>query len=159
LENRAKVFIAPHFYDRLEQNYTISNIKGKTMLIKFSTKKTVPEVVVALTLAVPGHHFSIIQVHDIQQLMTKHGVQFARQCFVFEVGRIQQDGKDPEQNVSIFTALPCRIFVYAEDDKTVLATLKPTTLLAAMFDVPQLPKADQEVEDSIIAIMKQATGG
>jgi uncharacterized protein (DUF302 family) len=126
------------------------------MLIKFSTNKTVPEVVVALTLAVPSHHFNIIQVHDIQETMTKHGVEFARQCLVFEVGQIQQDGKDPEQNASIFTVLPCRIFVYAEDDKTVLATLKPTTLLAAMFDAPRLPKADQEVEDSIIAMMKQA---
>ena len=129
------------------------------MLIKFSTVKTVPEVVVALTLAVPNHRFNIVQVYDIQELMTKHGVEFARQCMVFEVGQIQQDGKVSEQNASIFTALPCRIFVYAEDGRTVLATLKPTTLLAAMFDAPQLPKADQEVEDSIIAIMKQATGG
>lgn len=129
------------------------------MLIKFSTDKTVPEVVVALTLAVPSHHFNIIQVYDIQELMTKHGVEFFRQCMIFEVGQIQQEGKAAEQNVSIFTALPCRIFVYAEDERTVLATLKPTTLLAAMFDVPQLPKADQEVEDSLMAIMKQATGG
>jgi len=115
--------------------------------------------VVALTFAAPSHHFNIIQVHDIQETMTKNGVEFARQCFVFEVGQIPQDGKNCEQNESIFTALPCRIFVYAEDDKTVLATLKPTTLLAAMFDAPQLPKADQKVEDSIIAIMKQAAGG
>ena len=129
------------------------------MLIKFSTVKTVPEVAVALTLAAPSHHLTIIQVHDIQETMTKHGVEFARQCLVFEIGQIQPDGKDPGQNVSIFTALPCRIFVYAEDDKTVLATLKPTTFLAAMFDVPRLPKADQEVEDSMIAIMKQAAGG
>ncbi len=129
------------------------------MLIKFSTVKTVPEVVVALTLAVPSHHFNIIQVHDIQEVMTKHGVEFARQCYVFEIGPIQQGGKALERNASIFSALPCRIFVYAEDERTVLATLKPTTLLAAMFDAPHLPKADQEVEDSIIAIMKQATGG
>ncbi len=127
------------------------------MLIKFSTRKTVPEVVVALTLAVPNHRFNIIHVYDIQELMTKHGVEFSRQCMIFEIGQIQPEGRASEENVSIFTALPCRIFVYAEDDGTVLATLKPTTLLAAMFDAPQLPKADQEVEDALIAIMKQAT--
>ncbi len=33
------------------------------MLIKFSTNKTVPEVIVALTLAVPGHHFNIIRTN------------------------------------------------------------------------------------------------
>ncbi|GEM_PF-4049675 len=44
------------------------------MLIKFSTNKTVPEVVVALTLTVPSHHFNIIKVHDIQEVMTNGGL-------------------------------------------------------------------------------------
>ena len=35
--------------------------------------------------------------------------------------------------MSVSTALPCRISIYEEDGKTILATLKPTTLLA-MFN-------------------------
>ena len=37
--------------------------------------------------------------------------------------------------MSVSTALPCRISIYEEGGKTVLATLKPTTLLA-MFNTP-----------------------
>jgi len=36
-----------------------------------------------------------------------------------------------------------------------LATLKPTTLLA-MFNTPQLAGVAQEVEDTIVKIMKEA---
>ena len=57
--------------------------------------------------------------------------------------------------MSVSTALPCRISVYEENGKTVLATLKPTTLLA-LFNVPQLQQVAQEVEDTIVKIMKEA---
>ncbi|MCX5869226.1 MAG: hypothetical protein NTY00_01045 [Deltaproteobacteria bacterium] len=39
--------------------------------------------------------------------------------------------------------------------KTILATLKPTTLLA-MFNAPPLAGVAQEVEDTIVKIMKDA---
>ena len=58
--------------------------------------------------------------------------------------------------MSVSTALPCRISVYEEEGKTILATLKPTTLLA-MFGSPQLESVAQEVEDTILKIMKEAS--
>jgi uncharacterized protein (DUF302 family) len=57
--------------------------------------------------------------------------------------------------MSVSTALPCRISIYQESGKTILATLKPTTLLA-MFNTPRLEGVAQEVEDTIITIMKEA---
>ena len=57
--------------------------------------------------------------------------------------------------MSVSTALPCRISLYGEGGKTVLVTLKPTTLLA-MFNTRQLEGVAQEVEDTIVKIMKEA---
>ncbi len=125
------------------------------MLIKLSTDKTVTEVAAALQIAVPANRFGIMQVHNLQETMRKKGVEFARECQIFEVCQPQQAKKVLEQNMSISTALPCRISLYREDGKTVLATLKPTTLLA-MFNSPQLAETAQEVEDTIVKIMKEA---
>jgi uncharacterized protein (DUF302 family) len=128
------------------------------MLIKLSTDKTVSEVAAALQIAVPANRFGIMQVHNLQETMMKKGVEFARECQIFEVCQPQQAKKVLEQNMSISTALPCRISIYRENDRTILATLKPTTLLA-MFDTPQLAAAAQEVEDTIIKIMEEAIAG
>ncbi|WP_254257808.1 DUF302 domain-containing protein [Methylobacter tundripaludum] len=73
----------------------------------------------------------------------------------FEVCQPQQAKKVLEQDMSISTALPCRISIYEEEGKTVLATLKPTTLLA-MFNVPQLEVVARDVENTIVKIMKEA---
>lgn len=87
--------------------------------------------------------------------MNKKGVEFNRECLIFEVCQPQQAKKVLEQEMGVSTALPCRISIYEEDGKTVLATLKPTTLLA-MFNVPQLEVVARDVENTLIHIMKEA---
>ena len=128
------------------------------MLVKLSTDKTVSEAAVALQAAVQANHFGVIQVHNLKETMTKKGVEFPRECLIFEVCQPQQAKKVLEHNMSVSTALPCRISIYEEGGKTILATLKPTVLLA-MFNTPQLERVAQEVEDTIVKIMKEAASG
>jgi len=55
----------------------------------------------------------------------------------------------------VSTALPCRISLYREEETTVIATIKPTTLLS-MFDTPQLQQVAQEIEETLETIMSEA---
>ncbi len=128
------------------------------MLIKLSTDKTVSDSAAALQAAVEANHFGVMQVHNLRETMTKKGVEFARECQIFEVCQPQQAKKVLEENMSVCTALPCRISIYEEGGKTTLATLKPTTLLA-MFDSPKLKDVAQEVEETLVQIMKDAATG
>lgn len=127
------------------------------MLIQLPTEKSVSEASAALQSAVEANHFGVMQVHNLKETMTKKGVEFDRECLIFEVCQPQQAKKVLEENMSVSTALPCRISIYEEDGKTMLATLKPTTLLA-LFDSPQLKAVAQEVEDTIVKIMQEAAG-
>ena len=128
------------------------------MLIKLSTEKTVSDASVALQAAVQANHFGVMQVHNLKETMEKKGVEFDRECLIFEVCQPQQAKKVLAENMSVSTALPCRISIYEEGGKAVLATLKPTALLA-MFNIPQLEGVALEVEDTIIKIMKEAASG
>ncbi len=128
------------------------------MLIKLSTDKAVSEAAAALQAAVQANHFGVMQVHNLKETMAKKGVEFARECLIFEVCQPQQAKKVLDKDMSVSTALPCRISLYEEGGKTILATLKPTALLA-MFNAPQLEAVAQEVEDTIVKIMKEAASG
>jgi uncharacterized protein (DUF302 family) len=125
------------------------------MLLKFSTDKTISAAAAALEAAVKANHFAVMQVHNFKEIMTKKGVEFARECMIFEVCQPQQAKKVLEQNMGVSTALPCRISLYEEEGKTILATLKPTDLLA-MFNVPRLEIVARDVENTIVNIMKEA---
>jgi uncharacterized protein (DUF302 family) len=128
------------------------------MLIKLPTEKTVSEAADALQAAVLANHFGVMQVHNLKETMTKKGVAFTRECLIFEVCQPQQAKRVLDENMSVSTALPCRISIYEEGGKTILAALKPTTLLA-MFKAPQLEGVAREVEAAIVKIMKEAASG
>jgi uncharacterized protein (DUF302 family) len=91
--------------------------------------------------------------------MAKKGVEFGREYLIFEVCQPQRAKKVLEENMSISTVLPCRISLYEKRGKTILASLKLTALLT-LFGVPQLEGVAEDVEETIIKIMKDAaTGG
>jgi uncharacterized protein (DUF302 family) len=124
------------------------------MLVKLSTNKTISEVAAALPASAQANRFGVMQVHNLKETMAKKGVEFTLECLIFEVCQPQQAKEVLQRNMSISTMLPCRISVYEEEGKTILATLKPTALLE-IFEEPQLKPVAQEVEDTIIKIMNQ----
>ncbi len=125
------------------------------MLITVSTKKTVNEAADALQTAVEANRFGVMQVHNLQETMTRKGRDFAHECLIFEVCQPLQAKRVLEENMGVSTALPCRISVYEEGGETIMATLKPTTLLA-MFDTAHLGVVAQEVETTLEKIMNDA---
>lgn len=110
-----------------------------------------------LESAVARHKFGVLAIHDLRAKMAEKGVAFERDCRVFEVCNPHQAKRVLERNLEISTALPCRISVYAEGGKTVLATLKPTALIA-LFGTPELKQVAEEVEETLMRIMAEAAG-
>lgn len=101
------------------------------------------------------HKFGVLGVHDLKEKLNSKGVPFARECRVYEVCNPQQAQRVLDQAIAVSTALPCRISVYQEDGRTVLAMLKPTALLA-LFGMPDAFDVAREVEESMTQIMVEA---
>lgn len=125
------------------------------MLIKISSAKSLQRIALDLPAAIQANNFGLMHTHNLRETMARKGVPFARECLVFEVCNPLQAKKVLEGDMAISTALPCRISVYEEAGQTVLATLRPSTLLA-LFQAPQLAPIAAEVEAAIMKIMRQA---
>lgn len=125
------------------------------MLFEIQSEKTLDQVGADLEKAVVDHKFGVMTVHNLKETMKKKGVDFDRECRIFEVCNPQQAKRVLEKNMMISTALPCRISVFAERGKVRLATLKPTVLISH-FNAPELQEVAKEVEDILIRIMRKA---
>jgi uncharacterized protein (DUF302 family) len=125
------------------------------MIYQVRTRKALADVSHDLEAATQRHKFGIMGVYDLKAKMMEKGVEFERDCPIFEVCNPHQAKKVLEKNAEISTALPCRISVYREGDEVVLATLKPTAMLG-LFETAGLEAVAQEVEEAIFAIMQEA---
>lgn len=135
-----------------------SNPMSHDMLILRSTSQPLETVCQRLPEIAASHKFGVLGVHNLREKMESKGVPFGRECRVIEVCNPRQAQVVLHQAIEISTALPCRISVYEEGGKTVLATIKPSMLLR-MFDVPGAAATAKEVEDSMVRIMDESCRG
>lgn len=124
------------------------------MLFEVETTKSLAEIEQGIQAAAARHSFGVIAVHDLKETMKKKGVDFAGECLIFEVCNPHQAKKVLEADGSISTALPCRISAYRHGGGYKLATLLPTAMLA-LFGRPELAPVAREVEDVILAMMRE----
>ncbi len=125
------------------------------MLYEIRTKKSLQQVATALEAAAQKYKFGVLAMHDLKARMKEKGVEFDRDCLIYEVCNPQQAKKVLEANPEISSALPCRISIYADNGGFALATLRPTALIG-VFATPALQSVAQEVEDVILKMMEEA---
>lgn len=117
--------------------------------------KPIDRVRADLEAACARNGFGVLGVHDIGAKLAEKGFAIERDCLIYEVCSPPQAKKVLDEDPRISTVLPCRISVWREGDKTRLATLRPTLMLA-MFGADKLKPVAQEVERTMIAIMEEA---
>ncbi len=126
-------------------------------MITFRSRKSVDELTESLEKAVVEHGFGVLGVHDLQAKLAAKQVPLEHVCKVFEVCNPRQAKVVLDRDLSISTALPCRIALYDAGDELELATIEPTELLA-MFRQPGLEDVARDVEDTLRRIMQAAAG-
>jgi uncharacterized protein (DUF302 family) len=127
-----------------------------SILYEKETKEGMDVVGRRLEEAVKAHKFGVITVVDLKAKMAEKGVQLDKACKVYEVCNPVQAKRVLDQNMSVATALPCRIAVYEENNGVKVATMLPTQMLA-LFSAPELAPVAQEVEVAIKAMIDEAT--
>ena len=125
------------------------------ILYEKTASGTVAEVGERLEKATADHGFGVLGVVDIKQKMNAKGVAFEPDCRIYEVCNPRRAKEVLEKDLSISTALPCRISVYDEDGQTKLSTILPTEMLR-LFQQPQLESVAKDVEEQIAAIIDSA---
>jgi uncharacterized protein (DUF302 family) len=119
------------------------------------TEGPLDSVVERLEKASAENQFGVLGTHNLKEKMAAKGVDFACECRVMEVCNPRKAKEVLEENMSISTALPCRISIYEEGGKVKVATIRPTMLLN-LFDSPELQAVAREVEDTLVRIIDTA---
>jgi len=127
------------------------------MLFEVESQKSLEQIEKDLNEASSRHKFGVLTVHDLQQKMREKGVEMNREVRIFEVCNPGQAKQVLDVNPQVSTALPCRISVYATDNGYKIAMMRPTEMMKA-FGEEGIEDVAQDVEKTMIAIMKEAAG-
>ncbi|MFK8027347.1 MAG: DUF302 domain-containing protein [Gammaproteobacteria bacterium] len=109
-----------------------------------------------LDAAVKQNGFGVLHIHDLGNTLRSKGVDFKENCKVFEVCNPIQAAKVLSTDMRLNMALPCRISVYTEDNKTKIGLIKPEEMLSALSNDSSLIDTAVEVEEKTKLMVDQA---
>jgi len=121
------------------------------MLYTRKTTKDIDAIGKRLEDAVKVQKFGALGAIDLQANTKDKGVEFKSPCRIYEVSNPHLAKQVLENDMSISTALACRLVVYQEGPTITIATLPPTQ--TSLFNVPVLALVAKEVEGSNIGMI------
>ncbi len=118
--------------------------------------KSFDQAVNDLDVAVKENGFGVLHIHDLGNTLRNKGVEFKEDCKVFEVCNPKQAAKVLATDMRLNMALPCRISVFTEDNKTKIGLIKPEEMLSALSNDATLIDTAKEVEEKTKLMVDQA---
>lgn len=118
--------------------------------------KSFEQAVTDLESAVKRHGFGVLHIHDLGATLRSKGIDFAEQCKILEVCNPQQAAKVLASDMRLNMALPCRISVYTEKNRTQIGLIKPAQMLSALSTDPALTQTAKDVEDTILRMIDES---
>jgi uncharacterized protein (DUF302 family) len=120
------------------------------------SNKSFEQAALDLDAAVKRNGFGVLHVHDIGNTLRGKGVEFSNQCRVFEVCNPHLAAKVMAADMRLNMALPCRISVYTEGNKTLIGMINPSGILTTLSQDAALAVIAKEVEAKTILMIDEA---
>jgi uncharacterized protein (DUF302 family) len=120
------------------------------------TTKSFDQAATDLEAAVKRNGFGVLHVHDLGATLRGKGILFEEECKIFEVCNPKQAAKVLSTDMRLNMALPCRISVFTDKDKTMIGLIRPAEMLAALSQDERLAQTAREVEDKTIQMVDEA---
>lgn len=126
------------------------------MYYQVESNKSFEQAAVDLDAAVKNHNFGVLHIHDLGTTLRSKGIDFKENCKVFEVCNPVKAAQVLAIDMRLNMALPCRISVFTENNKTYIGMIEPAKVLALLSSDDTLTQLANEVEQETIQMIDEA---
>ena len=125
------------------------------MIFSVISSKSLQDIDRSLRKAAQRHKFGVLNVLDLKQTLSTKEIEIGRECRVYDVCNPHAASEALMQDMTASAVLPCRISVFTQEGKTVLATVRPTDLMRAT-GLTGIDTLAEDIEREIVAMMDES---
>ncbi len=119
-----------------------------------NTGKSFDAAVSAIEQSTAQKGFRVLHVHDVAATLAEKGFQ-REPLKIIEVCNARYANEALQKDVNVALMLPCPIAVYTKDGRTVISTMKPSSLVEFYPNVG-LDDIAAQVEQAVVQIINEA---
>ena len=125
----------------------------KTIL---TSDKSVDQAAQDFEEAVSRNGFGVLHVYNLKETLQNKGFPREEEIRVYEICNPARATEVLDVDIEMNMALPCRVSVYSADGRTHIGMINPSNMLSMLNDDPRLKKVADDVEATILTMMKEA---
>jgi uncharacterized protein (DUF302 family) len=124
--------------------------------IRNESSLSVEDAVAKVEAASKENGFGVLNTLNLQQIMAGKGVEYAEAATVVEICQPGYAKKFLELDARVAPCLPCRIAITSEGGKTIVQTVRPSSMMK-IFQNEEVEKAAREIDDIVGKIINAAS--
>lgn len=119
-----------------------------------TTTKSFDEAVKSVEEQTKASGFRVLYIHDVQATLAEKNFKI-EPLKILEVCNAKFASNALDIDLVVSLLMPCKINVYSTDGKTIISTIRPTSL-ASIFNKEELKTFAEDVEKILINIIDQS---
>ncbi len=124
------------------------------MLYIEKSDKSVQEVVDKILEICSNYKFGVQHIHNLRETLISKGIDFKNDCQVLDVCNPNVANEFLSTDMSLSSIMPCKISIYKEDGKTMIAL---NSIVQLVDDInPDLIDLAQKTQKTILELIKEA---
>lgn len=133
---------------------SIANPTGNQFIYQLTSTKSAEAIATSITAIAQQFKFSVLHSYDFQEILAGKGFPTERKAHVFEICRAPMASRMLTANPSFSVFMPCRISVYEENGKTIVATMNMELVMDSLKNQTELYEEAAAIYTSIQEMMQ-----
>ncbi len=124
-------------------------------MVKVTSKHSFDEIGKRLETVAKKYKYGVVGTHALSEALKKKKFDIGKRLTIYEVCSAGKAAEILKTDIIFATALPCRVAVWEEGGKTVIAMLTPSQLASLMKLSPAAQKVVDKATKEITAIINE----
>ena len=100
--------------------------------------------------------FSILHIHDMQEILEKHGKSLKERCKIYEICNAELAKAVFSTEMSMSLVLPCRISIFEESGKTHIGMISPTYMMEGITNDHAIKSLVKRLEKEVTTMLERS---
>ena len=145
---------------RQNQNNHMSSDRPQAALIEnmtctITSERPIADVQEKMPALCERHKFALLQTYVYHEIVESKGFPIERPVYIFEICQARLAAAMLTRHPIFSVFMPCRIAIYSDNEKTVIATMNMEGLLEAIRSDKTLYEETKNVFNSILLLMDE----
>ncbi len=126
------------------------------MRVLVKSERGIEELRELFTEKIESLDFSVLHVHNMQNILEEHGVPLKGRCYIYSICNAELAKAVFSTQMSMCLVLPCRVCIFEEENSSWIGMISPTFMMEDITGDHAIKMLVKRLEEEITTMLERS---